>query len=100
VADLDDKNSEEAKKLLISAEMNKLVYKELILSIDNKISSKKVEFNLATGFKAKEYVNGNAFMTYEQLKNKLEPLSAPSLVSMEKNPVNPLQRRGKIQIFG
>jgi hypothetical protein len=46
-----DMESEEGKKLTITAEMNDLVYNELILSIDNKISSGKVAFNLLKGCK-------------------------------------------------
>jgi gag-polypeptide of LTR copia-type/Zinc knuckle len=43
-----------------------------------------VAFNLVKGCKSKEYVDGNAFMAWEQLKNTFEPLSAPFLVKMEK----------------
>jgi gag-polypeptide of LTR copia-type len=77
-----DMKSEDGKKFIISADMNELAYTELILSIDDKTSS--VAFNLVKGGKSKEYVDGNAFMAWEQLKNKFEPLSAPSLVKMEK----------------
>jgi hypothetical protein len=35
-------------------------------------------------FKSKDYVDGNEFMAWEDLKNKFEPVSAPSLVKMEK----------------
>jgi hypothetical protein len=74
-----DMESEEGKKFIIAADMNELAYTELILSIDDKTSSGKVAFNLVKGCKSKEYVDGNAFMAWERLKNKFEPLSVPSL---------------------
>jgi hypothetical protein len=76
--------SEEGKKLTISADMNELEYTELILSIDHKTSSGKVAFNLVEGCKNKDYADGNASMAWERLKNKFEPSSAPSLVKLEK----------------
>jgi gag-polypeptide of LTR copia-type len=78
-----DMESEEGKKFIIAADMNELAYTELILLIDDKTSG-KVAFNLVKGCKSKEYVDGNAFIAWEQLKNKFEPLSAPSLVKKEK----------------
>ena len=41
-------------------------------------------FNLVKGCKSKEYSDGDAFMAWERLKNKFEPLSATSLVKMVK----------------
>jgi hypothetical protein len=79
-----DMESEEGKKLTIAADMNKLAYTELILSIDDKTSSGKVAFNFVIGCKNKDYADGNASMTWERLKNKFEPSSAPSLVKLEK----------------
>jgi hypothetical protein len=75
--------SEEGKKLTIAANMNELAYTELILSIDDKISSRKVAFKFVKGCKNKDYVDGNASMAWERLKNKFEPSSAPSLVKIE-----------------
>ena len=43
---------------------------------------------LVIGCKFKEYADGNAFMAWKQLKNKFEPLSAPSLVKWKSNSVN------------
>jgi hypothetical protein len=43
-----------------------------------------VLFNLVKGCKSKDYDDSNAFMAWECLKNKLEPVSAPSLVKTEK----------------
>jgi hypothetical protein len=79
-----DMESEEGKKLIIAADKNELAYTELILSTDDKTSSGKVAFNLVKGCKREEHVDGNVFMAWERLKNKFEPLSAPSLVKLEK----------------
>jgi hypothetical protein len=77
-------DTEEGKKLRITADMNELAYTELILSIDDKTSNGKVVFNLVKGFKNKDYADGNASLAWERLKNKYEPQSAPSLVKIEK----------------
>jgi hypothetical protein len=77
-------DTEEGKKLTISADMNELAYTELILSIDDKTINGKVAFNLVKGCKNKKYADGNASMAWEKLKNKYEPQSALSLVKMEK----------------
>jgi hypothetical protein len=79
-----DMESEEGKKLTIAADMNELVYTELIFSIDDKTSSGKVSLNLVKGCKNKDYADGNANMAWERLKNKFEPSSTPSLVKLEK----------------
>jgi hypothetical protein len=76
--------SEEGKKLAITADMNELAYKELILLIDDKTSSGKVAFNLVKGCRNKDYADGNANMAWERLKNKFEPSPAPSLVKLGK----------------
>jgi hypothetical protein len=64
--------------------MNEIAYTELILSIDVKTSSGKIAFNLIEGCKSKEYPDGNTAIAWERLKNKYEPISAPSLVKLEK----------------
>jgi hypothetical protein len=79
-----DMESEEGKKLTIAADMNKLAYTEIILSIDDKTRNGKVALNLVKGCKNKDYADGNASMARERLKNKFEPSSAPSLVKLEK----------------
>jgi hypothetical protein len=48
-------DTKEGKQLGISANMNELAYTELILSMDNKTSNGKVEFNLVKGCKNKDY---------------------------------------------
>jgi hypothetical protein len=58
-----DMESEEGKTLTITSDMNELEYTELILSIDNKTSNRKVAFNLVKGCKNKVYVDGNAIIS-------------------------------------
>jgi hypothetical protein len=70
--------------MMIVVDLNELTYTELILSIDDKTVNRKVTFSLVDGYKSKEYVDNNAFMTLESLKNKFESVSAPSLVKMKK----------------
>jgi Reverse transcriptase (RNA-dependent DNA polymerase)/gag-polypeptide of LTR copia-type/Zinc knuckle len=77
-------DTEEGKRLMIAADLNELAYTELILSIDDKTSNGKVAFNLVKGCKNKDFVDGNASMAWDRLRNKFEPQSAPSLVKMEK----------------
>jgi hypothetical protein len=79
-----DMVSEEGNKLNITADMNKLAYTELILSINDKKSTGKVAFNLVEGCKNKENTDGNAGMAWERLRYKFEPSSSPSLVKLEK----------------
>ena len=68
----------------MTIELNEIAYTELILLIDVKTSSGKVAFNLIKGCKSKDYPDGNAAVAQERLKNKFEPISAPSLVKLEK----------------
>jgi gag-polypeptide of LTR copia-type len=39
---------------------------------------------LVKGCKSKDYPDGNAATAWERLKNKFEPISAPSMVKLEK----------------
>ena len=87
--------------MLMTADLNELAYTELTLSFGDKTSSGKVAFNLVKACKNKDYVDDNAFMAWERLKNKFEPVSAPSLVKMEKNNfVNVFLRRIKTLRLG
>jgi hypothetical protein len=52
--------------------------------IDLKGSSDKVAFNIIRGCKTKDYPYGNYNIAWERLKNKYEPVSAPSMVNLEK----------------
>jgi hypothetical protein len=79
-----DEGIESGKKKSIAIEMNEIVYTELFLLIDVKTSSGKVAFNLIQGCKSKDYPDGNAAFAWERLKKKYEPISAPSLVKLEK----------------
>jgi hypothetical protein len=79
-----DEGTESGNKKSIAIEMNKIAYTELILSIDVKTSSGKVTFNLIKGCKSKDYPDGNAAIAWERIKKKYEPISAPSLVNLEK----------------
>jgi gag-polypeptide of LTR copia-type len=58
---------------------------ELFLSIDTKSRERKVAFNLVKVCKSKEYPDGNAAIAWERLKNKFEPVSATSMVKLEKH---------------
>jgi hypothetical protein len=78
-----DETSEIGKKKSIIIELNEIAYTELILSIDVKASG-KVAFNIIRGCKTKDYPDGNGAIAWERLKNKYEPVSAPSMVKLEK----------------
>jgi hypothetical protein len=79
-----DETSDIGKKKSIIIKLNEIAYTELILSIDVKASSGKVAFNIIRGFKTKDHPNGNGAIAWERLKNKYEPVSAPSMVKLEK----------------
>jgi hypothetical protein len=76
--------TESGKKKSIAIEMNEIAYTKLILSIDVETSSGEVAFNLIKGRKSKDFPDGNAAIAWERLKKKYEPISAPSLLKLEK----------------
>ena len=80
--DFDDV-SDEGKKNLKIIELHEIPYTELILSIDVKTSNRKKSFNLVKGCKSKDYLDGNTAIPWERLKNKYNPISAPSVVKLE-----------------
>jgi gag-polypeptide of LTR copia-type len=85
VDDAFDEISEEGKKMMKVIELNEIAYTELILSIDVKASNGKIAFfNIVKGCKTKDYPVGNAASAWEKLKNKYEPVSAPSMVKLDK----------------
>ena len=84
VDDVFDEISEEGKKMTKVIELNEIAYTELILSIDVKASYGKIAFNIVKGCKTKDYPDGNAASAWEKLKNKYEPVSAPSMVKLDK----------------
>jgi gag-polypeptide of LTR copia-type/Zinc knuckle len=79
-----DEASDQGKRMLKVIEFNEIAFTELILSIDVKTSNGKIAFNLVQGCKSKDYPDGNAATAWERLKNKYEPISAPSMVKLEK----------------
>jgi hypothetical protein len=52
--------------------------------IDVKASSGKVASNIIRGCKIKGYPDGNGTIAWKRLNNKYEPVSAPSMVKLEK----------------
>jgi hypothetical protein len=67
-----DMESEEEKKLTITAsDMNVLAHTEIILSIDDKTSSRKVACNLVKGYKNKDDADVNACIAWERLRNNV-----------------------------
>jgi hypothetical protein len=64
--------------------LNEIAYTELILSIDVKTSSGKTAFNIIKSCKVKDHPDGNAAAAWKKLKNKYEPVSAPTLVKLKK----------------
>jgi hypothetical protein len=79
-----DETSYIGKKKSIIIKLNEMAYTELILSIDVKASSDKVAFNIIRGCKTKDYPDGNSAISWERIQNKYEPVSAPSMVKLEK----------------
>ena len=65
-------------------ELNEIAYTELILLIVVKTSWSRTAFNIVKGCKTKDHIDCNAFSAWERLKNKYEPVSAPTLVKLEK----------------
>ena len=55
--------SEEGKKMMMTADLNELSYSELMLTIDDKTGSGKPTFNLVMACKNKDYVDGKAVTT-------------------------------------
>jgi hypothetical protein len=79
-----DGMSDLGKKKSMIIELNEIAYTELILLIDVKASSGKVTFNIIRGYKAKDHPDGNGAISWERLKNKYDPISAPSMLKLEK----------------
>ena len=63
----DRRRIEEGKKLLKMADLNKLAFAELVLSIDVRSSGRKIAFHMVKDCKNKDYVEGNTWytLTYE-----------------------------------
>jgi hypothetical protein len=79
-ADMLDKTKDEDKKLL----KIKLLNDYLILSMDTSSVYGNVAFNLVRAAMSKEFVDGNAALTYKKLKNKYAPDMVPTLTELHK----------------
>jgi hypothetical protein len=79
-----DERSDIGNKKSIIIQLNEIAYTELILSMDVKTRRNKVAFNITRGCKTKDYPDGNGAIPWGGLKNKYEPVSAPSMVKLEK----------------
>jgi hypothetical protein len=44
----------------------------------------KIPFKTVKAWKSKDYLDGNAITSWKKLKNKYEPVSAPSMVKLQK----------------
>jgi thermostable 8-oxoguanine DNA glycosylase len=75
-----EEKSEEERRMMKNSDLNELAFAELILSIDVSNSSGKIEFGILKSCKTKDYEDGNATHTWEKLKKKFDPVSAPTLV--------------------
>jgi gag-polypeptide of LTR copia-type len=79
-----DMASDAGKEKSRIIKMNDIAFTELILLIDVTTSSGKTAFNVVKGCKTKDHPDGNAASVWEKLKNKYNPVSAPTLVKLEK----------------
>jgi hypothetical protein len=61
----------------------KFAYTELILSIDGKAFNGKIAFNIVKGCKTKDYLDAKTASHWEKLKNKYEPFSVPSTITLD-----------------
>jgi hypothetical protein len=79
-----DQVSDIGKKMAKTFELNEIAYTELILSIDDMASYGKIALNIVKWCKRKDYLDMNAVTARKKLKNKYEPVSAPSMVNLDK----------------
>jgi hypothetical protein len=90
-----DKDSDMGKKMLNAIDLNKVAYTERLLSIDVKTSNGKVAFIIVKGCKSKDYPDGNVTIAWDKLKNKYEPMSAPSIVKLDKQFRDTVLKKGE-----
>jgi gag-polypeptide of LTR copia-type/Zinc knuckle len=90
-----DKDSDMGKKMLNAIELNEVAYTELLLSIDVKTSNGKIAFNIVKGCKSKDHPGGNAAIAWDKLKNKYKPMSAPSMVKLDKQFRDSVLKKGE-----
>jgi hypothetical protein len=74
----------EGRKMLKNAVLNKMSFKELILSIDVNNSSGKIAFGIVKRCKSKDYEDGNTILPWEKLKKNFDPVSAPKLAKTKR----------------
>jgi hypothetical protein len=79
-----DETSDIGKKKSMIIESNEIAYTELILLIDVKANSYNFDFTIIRGWNIEDYQDGNGSIVCERLKNKYEPVSASSMVRLEK----------------
>jgi hypothetical protein len=65
-------------------DLNEMAFTELVLSIDVSSSSGKIAFGIVKSCKTKDYEDVHASLACEKLKKKYDPVSAPSLVEIER----------------
>ena len=65
-------------------EPKEIPFTELILPIDVSSSNEKIAFGIAKSCIATEIEDANAALSWEKLKKKYDPVSASSLVKMER----------------
>jgi hypothetical protein len=87
--------SDVVKSMARTIKLDEIAYTELILTIDGKASYDKIAFIIVKGFKSKYYPDGNAENACEKIKNKYEPVFAPSMVNLDKQFRNSSQKKGQ-----
>jgi hypothetical protein len=68
-----NQKTEEGKVLMQNADLHEMVYKELILSIDVRISSGEVVFGIIKGCKRREYIDRKSALAWHNLTKKFDP---------------------------
>jgi hypothetical protein len=79
-----DENTDEGKRILRIIDLNEMAFTKLVLSIDVSSSSGKIAFGIVKSCKTKYHEDGHAGLTWEKLKKKYDPVSAPSFVKAER----------------
>jgi hypothetical protein len=79
-----DEKTDEVKRMLRIIDLNEMAFTELVLSIDVSSSSGKIAFGTVKSCKTKDYKDVHAGLSWERLKKKYDPVSAPSLVKIER----------------
>jgi hypothetical protein len=66
-----------AKRMLRIIDLNEMAFTKLVLSIDVSSSSGKIAFGIFKSCKTKDCEDGHAGLSWEKLKKKYDPVSAP-----------------------